>query len=170
MQCSGRLARVRTQEWWHTALGGTGSRAGLVLVASSMLRGHRGTARLPRVNAAVGSGTRERAVPVAARAPAGTTGSALAGVLSGWFSRVRSGKRRKGSHAFPPVAGERAFSRAAGDTGRPGASVEPKISCRIDAWRAPSTASKRTYARSYSDKVSHWQHSVQRVLYYCVMV
>lgn len=111
MQCSGRLARVRTRPGM-VEHGGTGSRAGLVPGASSMLRGHRGTARLPRVNAAVGSGTRDSGA-CRARGRAREYGVSIgigpgpAGVfLSGWFPRVRSGKRRKGSHAFPPVAGE----------------------------------------------------------------
>ena len=66
------------------------------------------------------------------------------------------GETTEGITCFSPRGrGKWPFSRAAGDTGRPGASVEPKIRSasaaaadRRDAWRAPpSTASTRTYAR-----------------------
>jgi hypothetical protein len=162
MQCSGRLARVRTRPGM-VEHGGTGSRAGLVPGASSMLRGHRGTARLPRVNAAVGSGTRDSGA-CRARGRAREYGVSI-GIGPGpagrrlfiWLVSSRPiGETTEGITCFSPRGrGKWPFSRAAGDTGRPGASVEPKIRSasaaaadRRDACRAPpSTASTRTYAR-----------------------
>jgi hypothetical protein len=103
MQCSGLLGSSlrgsgdsgpRTHEWCVAY-----ARAGLV-------RGHRGTAQLPRVNAADGSGrrlgTRERAVAAAAG-----TGSGSACLLypADSVASDRGNDGREGITCFAPVAG-----------------------------------------------------------------
>lgn len=156
MQCSGRLAarvrRLRTQD------------PGMVCG----IRVRRFGTRAPWYGA-VAAGKRGRRFGSTARDPGACRGRGRGyGIGIGVFmilSRPIGGTTEgKGSHALPPwQAGGKRGPPPCRRGHRPSGSFRRAAGCDRRLASAPSTASTRTYARSYSHTVSQWQHSAQRV-------